>query len=186
MWAVLLFFAIGSDEILAELNRLRVDPPAYAEKIAGRRQFFRGNVLRLPGRTPLRTMEGVRAVEEAVRVLRGARPLPPVRSSSALARAARDHAADIGASGRVTHDGGDGSSPLERVRRYDRDIRAAGEVITFGPDDAASVVIDLVVDDGVRGRGHRRLLLDGRFGYAGAACGRHAVYRTVCVIDLAE
>ena len=186
MWAILLLFAADSGEIVVELNRLRTDPPAYAAKLSARREFYRGNLLRLPGRTPLRTVEGVKALDEAVRVLERTRPLPALERSAALEKAAREHVRDIGPSGRLSHDGGDGSSPSARVRRHRKDVRAVGEVITFGPSDAESVVIDLLVDDGVRERGHRQLLLDPRFGSAGAECGRHAVYRTVCVIDLAQ
>ena len=60
------------------------------------------------------------------------------------------------------------------------------EVISFGPEDAASVIIDLVVDDGVRNRGHRKILLDPGYRVAGAACGPHKTFRVVCVIDFAD
>jgi hypothetical protein len=59
-------------------------------------------------------------------------------------------------------------------------------VISFGPEQPPAVVIDLVVDDGVPDRGHRKILLDDRLRFAGAACGPHTIYRTMCVIDLAD
>lgn len=186
MWAFLLLFAPISADIVDEVNRLRSDPGAYSRKLLLRREFYRGNILRLPGRTPLRTVEGVKALDEAVRALRQTRPLPPLAASEALAKAARDHIRDIGPAGKVTHTGSDGSSPASRMRRYDRRVRTTGEVITFGPSDAESVVIDLLVDDGVPERGHRRLLLDAAFAVAGAACGNHSRFRTVCVLDLAR
>jgi uncharacterized protein YkwD len=43
----------------------------------------------------------------------------------------------------------------------------------------------LLIDDGVADRGHRRNLLDPAVRVAGIACGRHAAYGTMCVIDLA-
>jgi uncharacterized protein YkwD len=42
-----------------------------------------------------------------------------------------------------------------------------------------------VVDDGVKDRAHRKILLDPAFRYAGAACGPHRTFGTMCVIDLA-
>jgi hypothetical protein len=42
----------------------------------------------------------------------------------------------------------------------------------------------LIVDDGVADRGHRSIVFSGELRYAGAACGPHPVYRTMCVIDL--
>jgi uncharacterized protein YkwD len=134
----------------------------------------------------LRTQEGVAALDDAVRTLRQLQPLTLVTTSAALVAAARDHVRDIGPKGLLAHEGTDKSSPSDRVARYATDLSGVGEVISFGPDQASAVVIDLIVDDGVRDRGHRKILLDDRMRFAGAACGAHAVYRTMCVIDLAD
>jgi uncharacterized protein YkwD len=172
--------------ILSELNELRSDPTAFAKKLEARRKFYTGNVLRLPKEVPLRTREGEAALDEAIRALRGRTALPQIEFSRALSRAARDHVRDVGKKGLVMHEGTDGSSPSERLKRYASDVGGVGEVISFGPEKAESVVIDLIVDDGVPDRGHRKILLDGRLRYAGIACGPHAIYRTMCVIDLAD
>jgi uncharacterized protein YkwD len=176
----------GDERIVAELNELRSNPAAYAEKINGRRQYYRGNVLRLPGQIALRTNEGVVALDEAVKALRALKPLPPLELSTALSAAARDHVRDVGPKGLLGHDGTDTSSPSQRARRYVAGFNRIGEVISFGPEEPSAVVIDLIVDDGVRERGHRKILLDANLRFAGAACGPHAVYRTMCVIDLAD
>jgi uncharacterized protein YkwD len=172
--------------IIAELNAVRADPAAYATRLQSRRSFYRGLILRIPGETPIQTREGVAALDEAVAALRNTDPLPPVTISDALVRAARDHVRDTGPRGATTHEGSDGSSPSERVGRYASAVRGVGEVISFGPDSAALVIAELLVDDGVPDRGHRKLLLDPRFRLAGAACGPHARYRVMCVIDLAD
>jgi uncharacterized protein YkwD len=62
-------------------------------------------------------------------------------------------------------------------------MNMVGETISFGPQDARTVIIDLVVDDGAPSRGHRQILLDDRFTVVGAACGPHTVYRYMCVLD---
>jgi uncharacterized protein YkwD len=45
--------------------------------------------------------------------------------------------------------------------------------------------LQLLVDDGVSDRGHRRNLLDPRWHYVGVACGSHYRYQTMCVLDFA-
>jgi hypothetical protein len=58
-------------------------------------------------------------------------------------------------------------------------------VIDYGARDAAEVIINLLIDDGVANRGHRKSVLDPRWHYVGIACGPHSVLRTMCVIDFA-
>ena len=172
--------------LLNELNLLRADPAAYAEKLAAWLPYFEDQFLVLPGRVALSTEEGPAAVEEAIAALRKARPLPEFAPSRALSYAAADHARDIGSKGIVAHEGSDGSQPRRRIRRYALPTGTTGEVISFGPSRPDFVVMTLLVDDGVRDRGHRKLLLDGRFRLAGVSCEPHTVYGTTCVIDVAD
>lgn len=174
--------------IVAEINRARADPAGYARGLRRYRTYYRGNVVWTPGnRVGLRTREGSAAVDEAIRFLSRQSPLPPLDQASHLRRAAADHVADHGPRGRQGHAGRDGSSPAERIRRRGGGAYGAtGEVIAYGPADAASVVRELIIDDGVPGRGHRALLFSPRFRFAGAACGRHASLRIVCVVDFSD
>jgi len=86
-------------QVLAELNLARTDPSGYARHIDRLLQYFDGNLLRIPGAVALRTSEGARAVREAVDALRAQSPLPALAASPGLARAARDHAEDLGPRG---------------------------------------------------------------------------------------
>jgi uncharacterized protein YkwD len=170
--------------LLDEVNAMRANPAAYAANLEQRLPFYKGKILRMPKRTPLQTNEGASAVKEAIRALRSAKPLPELAELPALNKAAQDHVREIGPKGLVRHESLDGKGPADRVRRYTKSSVAVGEVISFGPEQPRDVVIDLLVDDGVRDRGHRKLLLDGRFRYGGSACGPHAVYRHMCVVDM--
>lgn len=62
----------------------------------------------------------------------------------------------------------------------------AGENISYGYADPRTVVMTLIVDQGVAGRGHRRNIFCHDFQVAGIACGPHARYGVMCVIDFAE
>jgi uncharacterized protein YkwD len=173
-------------EVLVELSLARTSPSVYAQFLKEFRATFQGDAYRRPGGRPMiLTSEGVRAVDEAIRFLQRQKPLPPLEWSSGLAEAAAELAEEQGESGDTGHVGRDGGDLRQRVERYGRWQGMIGENISYGPDDARGVVISLIVDDGVAGRGHRKNIFSPAFKRAGAACGPHPAFRAVCVIDFA-
>lgn len=175
------------DAVLQEINLLRKDPRGYAGKLRALRPSYRGNRILRGGDEPaIAVVEGVAALDEAIRALEGApRRLPRLGLSRGLARAARVHADDCDAHDLLGHEGHDGSSPDERVSRFGEWSGVVAENISFGPLDAEEIVIGLLVDDGVPDRGHRDVLLTRELFFAGVACGPHPSYRNVCVMDFA-
>jgi uncharacterized protein YkwD len=83
------------------------------------------------------------------------------------------------------HKGRDGSQPWDRMARFGKWIGRAGENIDYGVRDARAIVVRLIVDDGVRSRGHRKNIFSRDFRVAGAASGYHATYGGMCVINFA-
>ncbi|HEV7227814.1 CAP domain-containing protein [Brevundimonas sp.] len=173
----------GVDAMLAELNAARTDPRAYAEQVRAFRDLFTGNRFQRTGEIAVVTQEGVAAVDEAIRFLESQPALPPLARSTPLDRAAADHAAEQGRTGRVGHAGTDGSTPHERMRRHGR-WRGTAEAIAYGPTPEQAIM-QLIVDDGVPDRGHRTILFSPNYRLVGAACGPHPVWRTVCVLNFA-
>jgi len=172
-------------EIHAETNAARRDPAGYAEHLERLLPHFDGTLLERPGRTHLRTDEGAAAVEEAIASLKSRRPVPPLRWSEGLAAAAADHVRDQGPIGGLEHVGTDHSDPDRRASRYGRWITGIAENIAYGENSAREVVVQLLVDDGVPGRGHRDNILHPDWGVAGVACGPHSLYQQMCVMDYA-
>ena len=175
-------------EIVRQHNLLRKDPEHYAAYLEALLPLFDGKLLRQPGRTPLRTSEGASAVREAIRFLKETGSAGRFRPSRGMSQAARDHVGDIGASGSAEHEGQDGSLPWDRVNRHGRWRQAIGENMAFGAfrqEDAQMVVMQLVIDDGVSGRGHRNNIFNPKFRAIGVSCGPHARYDVTCVIDYA-
>ncbi len=170
--------------VLAEINFARTRPRDYAERLRAYRKLFRGKIVYYPGNPDgLLTREGTRAVDEAIRFLERQPPLAPIAPSPLLARAARDHVAEQGPRGATGHVSADGANPVLRVQRRGGGSYVA-EVITYGPPSAVEVVRQLIVDDDVPGRGHRKTLFAAEMRFAGVACGPHRGYRVMCVADL--
>ncbi len=146
------------------------------------RQHFDGLVLVLPGRTRIRTKEGIGAVDEAIRFLRSVPPLSALMLSNGMCRAAADHCAEqVG--GEMGHAGRSSRNPADRINRYGSWSGAWGENIAYGKSTARDVVLALIIDDGLRGRKHRKNIFNPGFSFAGAAFGAHATYGSVCSID---
>lgn len=170
-------------EVLATINFARAQPRAYAGQLRAYRKFFKGKIVWYPGNpSGLRTAEGVKAVDEAIRFLDEQPPLPPIAPSPLFALAAGDHVAEQGPRGGTGHLSKDGANPRDRVQRRGGGPWVA-ETITYGPPSAVEVVRQLIVDDDVPGRGHRKTLFAAELRYAGVACGPHATYRVMCVVD---
>jgi len=170
-------------DVLSEINYAREHPQDYAELLRDYRRHFDGHVLYLPGDpNGVITNEGLDAVDEAIDFLDRQEPLPPLSRGDLLVLAAQDHADDQGMSGASGHASRNGMSPGDRVKRRGGDIYV-GEGIWYGSGDAGAVVRSLIVDDGVRSRGHRALLFQADFRFAGVGCGTHRRFGNICVVD---
>jgi uncharacterized protein YkwD len=172
--------------LLAEHNAARTDPAGYATHLEAMLPHFDGSILRRPGsRVGLQTNEGPEAVREAIRALRAQAPQPSLEWADGLWSAAGDHVRDQGPRGATGHNGSDGSSMDTRIRRYGAWNGTAAENIDYGSATARDVLISLIVDDGVPSRGHRRNIFNPNLRVMGGACGEHARYRMMCVMDYA-
>lgn len=173
-------------DVLAALNAARSNPATYASGLNAYRKFFKANLVVMPGNpVDFETVEGTAPVDEAISYLAGSGTRGTLAPSALLARAATDHVQEQSLSGRTGHYSADGSAPGERVAKQGGGTLVA-EVIAYGAVDAADVIRQLIVDDGVPDRGHRNLLFTPHLRYAGVACGPHPEFKTMCVIDLAD
>jgi uncharacterized protein YkwD len=159
-----------ASDVLAEVNLARTQPERYAEFVAESAAAARGS----------------QAVAEAMRFLQNAQPLAPLEWSEGISRAALAHVIDNGSRGRRGHAGSRGESPWQRMARFGQRTGSAAENISYGLRDARAIVVSLIIDEGVSGRGHRRNLFGAGFRVAGIATGAHARYGSMCVMDFAS
>jgi hypothetical protein len=165
--------ASDDSAVLDELNLARAHPQQYAEIVDA-------CVRDLPGADP-------RCVAETEAFLRRQRPVEPLQSAYGLMMSAREQVDEQGPTGEIGHDGPGGSTPWSRMSKWGQWVGRAGggENISYGYSDARMIVVQLIVDQGVPGRGHRRNIFSRDFKVAGAACGPHAQFGAMCVIDFA-
>ena len=160
--------------VLEELNFARTQPAAYARALAA------------DADRPQTRADDPAAYEEAVDFLRRQRPLPALQFDEALSGAAQSHAALQARSGGFGHVGPMGETLSERLRRYGASASVMAEDISYGYSTPREVVRQLIVDSGVRDRGHRDNIFNPTLREAGVACGPHPAYRAMCVVDFSS
>ena len=174
-------------EILREINRLRTDPGGYARSLEDYRRLFDPRDQRLytmPGDTlPRLSIDGAPAVDEAIVALRRQPPRIPLDLDSTLTRTARLLADDQAITGAIGHRTSQAPTPGDRSKAAGGDIYLT-EAVSYGFTSPEDVVRQLVIDDGVPGRGHRRTLFSPELRFAGIWCGPHARRAAMCAIDL--
>ena len=170
--------------LILAMNLIRHNPPRYAELyIYPLIRYFDGTLLRFPGRIPLRTQEGAAAVKELYNELKKASPLSVFDPSPGMSRAASDHARYMKKRGTASHDGrGDMGSRLSRHGQWHG---AIAENLHWGASNAHDAIISLMVDDGVKNRGHRINMMDPEYRYVGVAIEEHPRFRMSYVIKYA-
>lgn len=173
-------------EMIGEMNLARTQPKVYADFLEATKKYYSGKQLLYPGKRPETTVEGVAAVDEAIRFLRAQSPLPTLSVYKGMSLAAREHATYLGTSGNTGHRGADGSTPNVRVSRYGNWLNAVGENIVYqAAVTAREAVMGLIVDDGIPGRGHRKNIFDSTYKATGISLGERSNFGTLCVITFA-
>lgn len=171
--------------VIIELNRARSNPAAYARKMEDLKKHYVGKYIYFAGRTQVVTQEGAAAVNEAIEFLESTAPVPLLRVSKGLCASAKIHVEDQGPKGLVSHKGSDNSTPDERMNRFGTWGKAFGENIEYGNFNAEEIVMQLIIDDGVPRRSHRKNIFNPLYRVVGVSFGPHQSYGQMCVMDFA-
>ncbi len=174
------------NEITEEMNFVRSNPSDYIKIMEEMRKYYSGNSLKMPGKKTFQTTEGIKALDEAIEILKSLKPLETLKVSCSAVRAARDHLADLQKSGAFSHFGSDGSSPQERLKKYISGEIYSSENMIGRNGTARDIVIMMLLDDGLPNRQHRKNLLESRFKFTGIASGNNINNLNITVIEFSD
>jgi len=107
------------------------------------------------------------------------------RPSESLSKVAKIHAEDMGRVGGVGHDSSDGTPCFTRIKKYNKG-GAQAENCSYGIQDPLDIVIDLLIDEGVSSKGHRKNILSSAYLFIGTGIASHKTYGTNCVMDFSD
>jgi uncharacterized protein YkwD len=169
-------------DIILELNKVRYNPEMYAKLVLSQLDtLYSEKMLNLPDQEPLLTEEGKSAYNDCMEALKWTTALPLLKPSKGMTKACRLLVYDQGSTGNVGHKGSGNSSPVDRAENFGEFEGSYAENIHYGKGDATMIVASLLIDDGVKSRGHRKNILDKSFNYTGVAVGTHKKYNQMCV-----
>lgn len=174
-------------EVVYEINLFRSNPAKYAKRhIAPLAKKFKENDLYYPKYGKIPTKEGVEAVRECVKQLKMETPKSILYADSSLTKVAFDHQTDLSKTGKTGHIGSDNSTFQIRIERYGFKKNNFAENIDYGNTSARRMIVLLLIDDGVKNRGHRKNMLKPEINLVGVSCGPHPIYLNICVMDFAR
>jgi len=179
--------SINYEEIIKEIyqlhNELRANPQSFIPKLEASLKFYKDNkVYSPPDEDPIKTTEGVEAVQETIQFLKNQKNVPKLILSEQMNKTCQDHIKDIGPKGMTGHEGSDGKNISERIEKYAEWDGEIGENLDFGFKKAENILMNLLIDDGVKERYQRKNMFFPGFKYIGIAIGPHKDYGTcVCI-----
>jgi uncharacterized protein YkwD len=174
-------------DVILELNKVRYDPAKYArESMSWMGIFYEGKLLKIPGKEILETEEGKSAFDNCIKVLKQSKPAPILYPSKGMSKACSLLVFDQSQTGATGHRGSGNRSPVDRVKNFGIFEGEYAENIHYGDCEPKFVVLSLLIDDGVKTRGHRKNILDPSFNFTGVAIGKHKIYGKMCVNTFAS
>lgn len=180
------YLSDNEKEIILEMNMLRYNPAMYAKiHMKWMEIYYEENFLKIPGKTIIKTEEGKTAFLECIQELEQTGSLPILKPSKGMTKACELLVYDQSLTGKTGHKGSGNSTPFSRVELFGTYQGYFAENIHYGDIEPRFIIIALLIDDGVKSRGHRETLLSKEFNLTGVATGKHKSYKNMCVINYA-
>jgi uncharacterized protein YkwD len=196
----------AEQEMIYEINVVRSHPEVYVQYL---QKFLKdaksdlkssGNEIKnysieteyttIDGKTTVKTdtiwfrmnEEEVKAIESLISDLRKLKPLGILKPDAGIYNAARLYGADQEKHHwKLSHRGSDGSWPDDRIKRSSRNMIDGNENIAgkYPEPTAREIVLQLLIDSGIKGYGHRYNILNPKWTHVACFCGglKNGMYR---------
>lgn len=172
--------------ILNEVNAARANPQSFIPYLERYRATFKGKTAYHPNGKMVTTIEGTAVIDEAIGYLKSLSKLPPYTMSKGLLTAANAHVTDLMENSALGHYGKDGSDLPTRLKKFGLYGKLTAENITYYAPLARDIVMTMIIDDGVKSRGHRKNIFSTNFKQIGPAFGQSKKGENLCVLIFAD
>ncbi len=173
-------------DVILAINMVRTNPRKFTvDFIMPLEKCFVKKIMKVPGGEPVITDEGVKAVYELMKVLPKADASEVLKPSKGLRFAAADIAMYQEKTGKTGHIGEKGETLPKRVAKYGTYTNTIAENVSYGEESALMVIVSLLIDDGVKTRGHRTNILNPSHKLVGVKWGEHPKFERMCAMTFA-
>lgn len=146
------YLSANEKELIKEINYVRQYPKVYAQIIS---QYMAEKSKKNGGLEP----DEYKALVELIEQLNKMKPVQTLNPTQCIYQAAKKHGLDMKAKAFVAHTGSDNSEPEDRMEKTCKNIISSGENIGGGDFSPRISLFELLIDDGISGRGHRENIL---------------------------
>lgn len=172
--------------ILDEINEVRADPQKFISYLEDYKKIFKGKTAYYADGRMIVTIEGTLVIDEAIGFLKTLPKLAPYNLSKGLSIAANPQLSDLMENSSLGHFGKDGSNLTQRLARFGSYENLTAENITYFAPLPREIVMTMIIDDGVKGRGHRKNIFSANLKQIGSAFGQSKKGENLCVIIFAD
>lgn len=170
-------------DLYTDINKIRENPQSLIPYLKKIRTFYRKNHYNDPSLTfTLITKEGVTAVDETIKYLEKQAKTPVLKKNENLELSTTSLLSKIGPKGLTKHEKGD-LSLKSRTEKYLKKKGKLAENISFGMNRSLDIIAQMLIDDGVSSRGHRKNFFDANFSDIGISTGKHDVYGSCAIFN---
>lgn len=167
--------------ILNEHNRLRIDPLSFIPFLEEHMKYISYDTLNLPNQRPIKLREGISAYINGIEFLRNQKPVKALTFDPNLSKAAQKFSDYLGNYCAISNINSNGQNVAERLEEYVQWDKCCAENIDYGSLSPRDIILSLLVDDGVEGKGHRKNLFSKELKYIGIGVSEHPL-SILCVV----